>query len=197
MYVALNTPFFIQQSVGGEIVLKAETMYRGSLISLLRYHVSLDGRRLLREVVEHPGAVAVIPVSGDGKIIMVRQHRLPAGKSLLEIPAGTKGVGEEDEECARRELLEETGYSARILKKIWSFYPAPGYSTEKITLFFAKDLEKAERRLEEDEVMEVVETPIEDAVEMLRNGLVEDAKTIIGLCWLVEELKAARSVGEG
>jgi ADP-ribose pyrophosphatase len=175
--------------MGGEDVIKAETLYCGSVITLLRYHVALEGRRLLREVVEHPGAVAVIPVSEDGRIIMVRQHRLPAGRSLLEIPAGTKTAGEDDEECARRELLEETGYRARVLRKVLSFYPAPGYSTEKITLFFAKGLEKAEQRLEEDEAIELVEKPVEEALEMLRNGLVEDAKTIIGLYWLAERLK--------
>lgn len=177
-----------------EIILKAETVYRGCLISLLRYYISLRGRKFSREVVEHPGAVAVIPISDDEKIVMVRQHRLPAGRSLLEIPAGTKRVGEGDEECARRELLEETGYNARTLKKVWSFYPAPGYSTEKITLFFAKDLEKAEQKLEEDEAIEVVEISIEDAMEMLRKGLVEDAKTIVGLCWLAEELRTKRGI---
>jgi len=174
--------------MSGETVLERETVYRGSLLSLLRYRVSLEGRRLLREVIEHPGAVAVIPVSDDGKIIMVRQHRLPAGRTLLEIPAGTKKAGEEDEECARRELLEETGYVARFLRKVWSFYPAPGYSTERITLFLAKGLEKVGQRLDEDEAIEVVEIPLGKALEMLGSGLVEDAKTLIGLCWLALEL---------
>lgn len=181
--------------MSNEDIVKAETLYSGSIVSLLRYHVSLGGRRLVREVVEHPGAVAVIPVSDDGRIIMVRQHRLPTGKSLLEIPAGTRRVGEDEEECARRELLEETGYRARVLRKALSFYPAPGYSTEKITLFLAEDLEKAGQRLEEDEAIEVVEKPLGEAVEMLRNGLIEDAKTIIGLYWLAEQLKAAGCVG--
>lgn len=180
-----------------ETLLEAETLYRGSLISLLKYRVSVGGRRLLREIVEHPGAVAVIPVKDDGKIVLVRQYRLPAGRSLIEIPAGTKKEGEEDYECAQRELLEETGYKARVLRKIMSFYPAPGYSTEKITLFFAKGLEKAEQSLEEDEAIEVFETTVEDAAEMLKNGTVEDAKTIIGLYWLIGELQRDRNSGRG
>lgn len=195
MLVALNSSASPCWSMGDEDIVKAEALYSGSLISLLRYHVSLGSRRLVREVVEHPGAVAVIPVNDKGGIIMVKQHRLPAGKSLLEIPAGTRRVGEDEEECARRELLEETGYRARVVRKVLSFYPAPGYSTEKITLFLAKDLEKAGQRLEEDEAIEVVEKPIEEALKMLRNGLVEDAKTIIGLYWLAEHFKAAGHVG--
>ncbi|MCX8183841.1 MAG: NUDIX hydrolase [Crenarchaeota archaeon] len=181
--------------MGNEDIVETETLYSGSMISLLRYHVTLGGRRLVREVVKHPGAVAVIPVNDEGRIIMVKQHRLPSGRSLLEIPAGTRRVGEDEEECAHRELLEETGYRARVLRKVLSFYPAPGYSTEKITLFLAEDLEKAEQRLEEDEAIEVVEKPLEEALVMLRNGLVEDAKTIIGLYWLAEQLKAAGRVG--
>ncbi|MEM2056922.1 MAG: NUDIX hydrolase [Thermoproteota archaeon] len=179
-----------------EEIVKAETLYSGSVVSLLRYHVSLRGRRLVREVVEHPGAVAVIPVSDKGRIIMVKQHRLPAGRSLLEIPAGTRRVGEDEEECARRELLEETGYRARVLRKALSFYPAPGYSTEKITLFLAEGLEEAEQRLEEDEAIEVVEKTLEEAFEMLRKGLIEDAKTIIGLYWLAEQLKRTNASGD-
>lgn len=180
-----------------ETPLEAETMYRGSLVSLLKYHVSVGGRRLLREVVEHPGAVAIIPVKDDGKIVLVRQYRLPAGRSLVEIPAGTKKVGEEDEECARRELQEETGYKARLLRKVWSFYPAPGYSNEKITLFAAEGLEKAEQSLEEDEALEVLETTLEEVAEMLRNGTVEDAKTIIGLYWLTGELQGSKHPEDG
>jgi ADP-ribose pyrophosphatase len=186
---------FIQPGMGSESIVKIETLYRGRIISLHKYHVSFRGLRFFREIVEHPGAVAVIPVKDDGRIVMIRQHRLPAGRSLVEIPAGTMRTGENEEECARRELLEETGYRARFLRKILSFYPAPGYSTEKITLFLANSLEKGEQTLEEDEAIEVMEIPVEEAVKLLENGLVEDAKTIIGLYWLAEQFKTVRHVG--
>jgi ADP-ribose pyrophosphatase len=171
--------------MAGEDVLEVEEAYCGELISLLRYRVSVGGRSTVREVVEHPGAVAIIPVKEDRKIVFVRQHRLPAGKSLLEIPAGTKRKNEDDEECARRELLEETGYRASIFKKIRNFYLAPGYSSEKITLFLASGLEKLEQNLEEDEDIEVVEAPFEEAFKMLDEGIIEDAKTIVGIYELI------------
>ncbi|MEM2940474.1 MAG: NUDIX hydrolase [Thermoproteota archaeon] len=171
-----------------EDVLEVEEAYRGKLISLLKYHVSVNGRRTVREVVEHPGAVAIIPVKEDGKIILIRQHRLPAGRSLIEIPAGTKRNNEEDEECARRELLEETGYRASILRKIRSVYLAPGYSTEKITLFLASGLEKAEQSLDEDENIDVLEAVPREVFKMLREGAIEDAKTIIGIYELMRRL---------
>lgn len=174
--------------MAGEDVFKVEEAYRGKLVSLLRYHVSVNGRRTVREVVKHPGAVAIIPVKEDGKIVLVRQHRLPAGRSLVEIPAGTKRNNEEDEECARRELLEETGYRASTLRKIRSFYPAPGYSTEEITLFLASGLEKAEQSLDEDENIDVLEATPKEVFEMLREGTIEDAKTIIGIYELIGRL---------
>lgn len=172
-----------------EDVLEVEEAYCGKLISLFRYGVSVDGRRTVREVVKHPGAVAIIPVKEDGKIVLVRQHRLPAGRSLIEIPAGTKRKDEDDEKCARRELLEETGYRAHIFEKIRSFYLAPGYSTEKITLFLASGLEKVGQSLEEDEYIEVVEVPPEEAFKMLEKGVIEDAKTIIGIYEFMRRLE--------
>ncbi|MEM2087566.1 MAG: NUDIX hydrolase [Thermoproteota archaeon] len=174
--------------MAGEDVLDVEEVYRGKLVSLLKYHVSVDGRRIVKDVVKHPGAVAIIPVKEDGKIVLVRQHRLPAGRSLLEIPAGTKRNNEADEECARRELREETGYRASILRKIRSFYLAPGYSTEKITLFLASGLEKAEQSLDEDENIDVLEAAPKEVFKMLREGTIEDAKTIIGVYELMGRL---------
>ncbi|MGQ9479079.1 MAG: NUDIX hydrolase [Thermoproteota archaeon] len=167
--------------MSGEEVLEAEVAYHGKIVSLLKYVVSLNGRMVLREVVKHPGAVAIVPLKDDGKIILVEQYRLPAGRRLVEIPAGTLRNGEGMKECARRELLEETGYRARIIRRIRSFYLAPGYSTEKITLFLATRLEKAEQNLDEDENIELVEVPLEDTWRMLEKGEIEDAKTIIGL----------------
>lgn len=174
--------------MAGEDVLEAEEAYRGKLISLLKYYVSVNGRMTVREVVKHPGAVAIIPVKEDGKIVLVKQHRLPAGRSLVEIPAGTKRNNEGDEECARRELLEETGYRASVFRKIRSFYLAPGYSTEKITLFLASGLEKAEQRLDEDENIDVLETSPSEVFKMLCEGAIEDAKTIIGVYELMGRL---------
>jgi ADP-ribose pyrophosphatase len=165
----------------GEEVLEAERVYCGRLLALFKFRVLINGVETVREVVEHPSAVAVIPVKDDGRIVLVRQYRLPARESLIEIPAGTLEEGEGEEDCARRELLEETGYLAKSFNKIRSFYLAPGYSTEKITLFLATGLEKRRQRPELDESLEPLELTLDEALRMVEDGAIKDAKTIIGI----------------
>ncbi|MEM2351259.1 MAG: NUDIX hydrolase [Thermoproteota archaeon] len=154
-------------------------------MTLIRYRVSIKGLETIREVVKHPGAVAIIPVKDDGKIILVKQYRLPVDESLIEVPAGTLKEGEGEEECAKRELLEETGYEASLLKRIRSVYLAPGYSTEKITLFIARGLNKRSQKLELDEDIEVLELTPEEVLGMVKDGTIKDAKTIIGIYDLI------------
>ncbi|MEM1547429.1 MAG: NUDIX hydrolase [Thermoproteota archaeon] len=164
-----------------EKILKVEKAYVGKLLSLVKYRVLIRGVETVREVVTHPGAVAIIPFKDDGKIVLVRQYRLPAGEALIEVPAGTLNEDENEEECARRELLEETGYEADALEKIRSFYLTPGYSTEKITLFIARRLNKKSQKPELDEEIDVLELTLEEALKMVREGIIKDAKTIISI----------------
>jgi len=172
-----------------EKIVKEEREYSGKLLTLLKYRVLINGVEAVREVVEHPGAVAIIPIKDDGRIILVKQYRLPVGENLIEVPAGTLEKGESEEECARRELLEETGYEAGVLKKVRSLYLAPGYSTEKITIFIARKLSRGFQKLESDENIEVLELGLEEALKMVKEGIIKDAKTIISIYDLVEELK--------
>jgi ADP-ribose pyrophosphatase len=164
-----------------EKILEEEKAYVGKLLTLIKYRVLIRDVETVREVVTHPGAVGIVPFKDDGRIVLVRQYRLPAGESLIEVPAGTLGEDEDEEECARRELLEETGYEAGSLEKIRSFYLAPGYSTEKITLFIARGLNKKSQKLELDEEIEVLELTLEEALKMVREGVIKDAKTIISI----------------
>jgi ADP-ribose pyrophosphatase len=159
----------------------SETVLRGRVFNVRRDTINIDDRRIVREVVEHPGAVAIIPVLDTGEIILVRQYRHAVGDELLEIPAGTIEDGEKPEECAERELVEETGYRAGTLVKIGEYFLAPGYSTELIHLFKAARLVKVGADNQEDEDIMIVPCRFEDALEMVDRGLIRDAKTIAGL----------------
>jgi len=122
-----------------------------------------------------------VPLFEDGTVALVRQYRHAAGKFLLEIPAGSLGVGESPETGARRELEEEIGFTAGRLEKLSEFYISPGFLTEKMHLYLATDLMQSKQNLDDDEIVEIVRLPLTEALEMTRNGGIEDAKTIIGL----------------
>lgn len=134
-----------------------------------------------REVVEHRGATAIVPLFEDGRIILVRQYRYPVTTELLEIPAGTLEADEDPEACAKRELEEETGYRCQEIKKLGAMFVAPGYSTEKIHLYLARGLIKTQANTDEDELINVEVIPLSAALEMVGSGKIEDAKTIVGL----------------
>lgn len=142
-----------------------------------------NGKQIDRNVVEHPGAVAIIPAAGD-KITLVRQFRQAAGKILFELPAGTLKKGEEPAECAARELEEETGYKAGNLRRLFQCYLAPGYSTEIIHFYLATNLKKTRSRLEADEFIEVKPTTKKKILQMIASNEIEDAKTICGILML-------------
>lgn len=165
-----------------EKVIESETVFQGRLLSLRVDKVELaSGVVSTREVVVHRGAVAILPILPTGEALLVRQFRLPAGKVLLEIPAGTLSPGEEPLECAKRELKEETGYSAGKWERLTSLFLAPGYSTEYIHLFLAEELSRGEVQLDEDEIIALVPTPLEKALKMVISGDIEDAKTCCAL----------------
>lgn len=164
-----------------EKTLKSEKIFEGRIVNLRVDTVELpDGRSTTREVVEHRGAVAIVPMLDHDKIIMVRQYRQPVGRTLLEIPAGTLDQ-ETPADCARRELVEEIGYYPEKLTEMFHSYLSPGYSTEMLYTFLAEDLTKAEENRDSDEFLEIVPIDLQDAVQMIRKGEIIDAKSICGI----------------
>ena len=169
----------------GERTIKSEMIYTGKVLNLRRDEVELlDGRRAFREIVEHVPAVAIIALDDQERVLLVRQYRKPAERYMDEIPAGSMDPGEEPLEAARRELAEETGYRARHWELICSYFSAPGFSAEELFLFAASGLEAGETDPDEDEVIEVLWTPLEDAYQGIFKGEIQDSKTIIGLQYM-------------
>jgi ADP-ribose pyrophosphatase len=165
-----------------EKLLASRTVYRGKIIKLRVDTVVLpDGRTGNREVVEYTGAVAVVPVNENRELLMVRQYRHAAGKTLLEIPAGKLEPDEDPKDCARRELLEETGFKAGKLDRLFSFFSTPGFTTEKLHLFLAADLKCSKQNLDEDEFIDVVTVPFEQALAMIWAGEICDGKSVAGI----------------
>ena len=165
-----------------EIFVSTERIYAGKVVNLRRDIVSLpNGREASREVVEHPGAVAIVPVLPDGRILLVRQFRHPVGKVLIEIPAGKLDKGEAPDRCALRELEEETGYRAGSLECKASIFTGPGFTDEVIHIYIASDLVKTAVNPDEDEFLEVRAYAPQDIRRMIREGLICDSKTISGL----------------
>jgi ADP-ribose pyrophosphatase len=134
-----------------------------------------------REVVRHPGSAVIVPVFADETVALVKQYRHPAVRYLLEVPAGSLSEGERPEAGAARELEEELGLVAGKLEKLAEFFVSPGFLEEKMWLYLATDLTETQQNLDDDEVIEVVRIPFSQALEMISDGEIEDAKTIIGL----------------
>ncbi len=173
-----------------EKTLSSETIYQGKIVNLRLDQVELpNGRRTAREVVEHDGAVAVVPVTDRNEIIMVRQYRHPAGRELLEVPAGKIERGEDPALCAGRELREETGFTAGEMKLLFSFYTTPGFTTEKMHLYLARELTYRGDHPDEDEFIRLQFLPLEVALEMADRGEICDAKSIIGILAAKREME--------
>ncbi len=173
-----------------EHVIETKIIYKGKLINVRIDEILLkNGNKYVREIVEHPGAVAILPFLDNDTILMVKQYRRAADKVLLEIPAGTLNKNETPENCALRELEEETGYRAHKIEKLGTFYLAPGYSTEIIYAFLAKELEKQKQRLEIDEDIVVEKVKIKDLLTMINEGKIEDAKTLASLFLFLNRFK--------
>lgn len=175
-------------------LLSSEYMYNGRLINLRLDRVALpNGRETVREIVEHPGAVAVVPLDERGNVTLVRQFRDPARARLLEVPAGTRQHGEAAVDCAQRELQEETGLQAGKLERIAGFYVSPGYCTEYIEVFLATDLSPSTRPADEDEFIDVMAMPLADAAAKIESGEIEDAKTVASLLIIALQCPSGRS----
>ncbi len=165
-----------------EKTMKSEKLYEGKIINLRIDTVELpDKKYSKREIVEHPGGVAIVGITDENKILLVSQYRKAVDRVLLELPAGKIEVNEEPKETAIKELKEETGYSTEKLEYLLEFYTSPGFSTEKVYIFLAENMEKGEQELESGEYIDVESYKIEDLIEMIENGDIIDSKTIIGI----------------
>lgn len=173
-----------------ETVLDTETIYEGKLVRLYRVTVRLpNGETSFREIVRHPGAVAMVPLTANDEVILVQQFRLASERIMLEIPAGTLNPGEDPRLAAGRELQEEIGLKPGRLTSLGGEYTAPGYTTEHIHLFLAEDLAPAPLAVDDDEFLETVTLPLDEALRRVETGAIQDGKTITAL------LLAARRLG--
>lgn len=171
-----------QQNHLYEKTISTQPIYDGRIIKVQVDEVLLpNGNTAKREIVKHQGAVAVIPLTKDGKLVVVRQFRKPLEKAIVEIPAGKLERGEDPLACAKRELEEETGYTARHYEKLSSFYTSPGFADELLHVYVATGLTKGESRPDEDEFVDMIELTLDEAHELHRTGEICDAKTIVAL----------------
>lgn len=163
-------------------LIETREIFRGRVLGLRVDTVRLgNGRTSTLEIVRHPGAVAVVALTGDGEVVLVRQYRYATGEWLLEVPAGKLDPGEDPESCARRELEEETGLVAGSLDQLGSVWTTPGFTNEKIWIFLARDLAPSRQRLEDDEVLTLERMPLARAVESALLGAIEDSKSVCSL----------------
>lgn len=158
--------------------MKKKKIYEGKILGLSVYDGEIEGRKVKREMIEHRGAAAMLAFDENNKVILVKQHRFPHGY-VLEIPAGTLERGEDPLKCAFRELEEETGYRARKMTPLITYYPSIGYNTEVIHCFLASGLKKvADLKLDDDEILSVVKIDMQKLLRMIKSGKIQDSKTI-------------------
>ncbi len=163
--------------------LSTSYLYRGRIINVRQDRVEVNsGNTAFREIVEHPGAVAILALDDENRVVMVKQYRQPAGKVLLEIPAGKLEPAESPLHCAQREFAEETALAAEQWKQITCFYPSPGFCDEKIYLFQAIGIREAVcPGTDPDENIELIYVPLDQALAMIKSGQIIDGKTIIAV----------------
>lgn len=165
-----------------ERTVASRSIFKGRVIQVKVDEVLLpNGQKAEREIVNHQGAVAILPLTDDGKMIAVRQFRKALERTLVEIPAGKLEAGEEPLTCAQRELLEETGYQASQFELHSSFYTSPGFADELIYLYIATGLTAGEQQPDEDEFVDVLTLTFPEAQQLWREGQIQDAKTIVAL----------------
>jgi ADP-ribose pyrophosphatase len=175
-----------------------ETLLRGHFLTLKRDTVRLpDGKTATREYLEHPGAVMIIPLLDDGRVLMERQYRYPVERVMIEFPAGKLDAQEGARSCAERELLEETGYTAAEWIFLTHVHPVISYSTERIDIYLARGLSAGERKLDEGEFIDTFAAEPRELLEWVRGGLITDVKTVIGAFWLEKILSGAWPLSPG
>ena len=168
-----------------ETVLESEQVFHGHFLDVRRDRVRLpNGETAQREYIVHPGAVMVVPILDDGRLVVEHQFRYPMARVMLEFPAGKLDAGEAPLQCAIREMAEETGYRAREWARAGILHNAIAYSTEGIEVWFARGLRAGQRKLDAGEFLEVSVTSAQQLADLARSGELTDAKTLIGLNWL-------------
>ena len=175
-----------------EKILADRPIFQGKVLDVHLYTVERpDGRESYREVALHGGGAGILALNHKGEALFVRQFRLASGEALLEVPAGRLEAGEDPLRCAQRELREETGYTAKKWQPLGAYYVSPGYTSEKLHLYFAEDLTPGSQELDDGEFLEIQTFPMKEALEMLHTGQIRDAKTALCLS-LCESILAQR-----
>ncbi len=168
----------------------SENIFKGKLLDVRKDTVTLPNNEMgFREWIKHHGASCSVTLLSENKIILLKKYRYPIREETIEIPAGKIDSGEDPEKCAYRELEEETGYKAKELTLLTSFYPAIGFANEKIWIYLAKNLVKSNSNTDKDEFVETISVDLNIALDMVAQGMIKDSKTIIGLMWLDKYLK--------
>ena len=167
-----------------ESEIASETVFKGALLEVRKDRVLLpNAKESVREYIVHPGAAVIVPLFDNGDILLERQHRYPLRRDFLELPAGKFDPHETELACAQRELAEETGYVASVWRQLPTFYPCIGYSDERLVYFEARGLSYSGENLDEDEFLEILRVPFTKALEMVKDGRIDEAKTVMGLLW--------------
>jgi ADP-ribose pyrophosphatase len=167
-----------------ETELSTEILCQGRLLHARRDHVRLPNNQTsTREYIVHPGAAVIFPLFENGDVLLERQHRYPLHRDFIEVPAGKLDQGEKPEACARRELIEETGYQATEMRFLFEFYPAIGYSNEIMYFYLAQGLEHIGHDPDHDEFLEILRVPFAEAMAMIRRGEICETKTVTALFW--------------
>ena len=160
-------------------------IFSGKLIDLYLDNVRLpNGKKSTREWIDHPGAVCIVPILDNGDVLLIRQFRYGPREEFIEIPAGKIDKNEDPLKCGLRELEEETGYKSNKLTFLTNIHPAIGFSNEKMWMYLAEELELSKKKLDEDEFLELLPTPLNKALEWVFSGKITDVKTIIGIMWM-------------
>lgn len=168
-----------------ETKVDGELVYEGHFLKVQRDKIRLpDGKNAVREHIKHPGAVVILPLFEDGSVLLERQFRYPLDQVFIEFPAGKIDPGEDHLECAKRELREETGYTATDWQFVCTIHNAIAYSDEHLDIYLARGLTAGERKLDEGEFLDIYKAPLSELLEQVRLGKVTDVKTVIGAFWL-------------
>ena len=175
-----------------EKTIEKSIVFEGKIVSIEKHTVLFDDKSTsYREIARHCGGVGILAIDEADRVIMVKQYRKPYEEFLLEIPAGKLEKGEAPEECAERELLEETGYKADILERLSEIYPSPGFLDERLFVFKAKNIKDlGTQNLDADEHLEIVFIPFDEVLEMVQSGIIKDAKTMVAILLEAVERKA-------
>lgn len=180
-----------------EITVSSQKVFEGELLHVYQDHARLpDGKVKIREYIAHPGAVVIIPLLDNGELVLERQFRYPLHRDFYELPAGKIDAGEDPLACAQRELLEETGYTAKSWRYLATLYPCIGYSNEKLIYYLAQELTFEGANLDDGEYLEIFTLPPAEALEWIKEGKITDNKSVSGLFWAEKILRGEWAVKE-